>query len=113
MSAETRATLPPELLEYLSSSDFAEMCESEFKLLDADDSGALEPDELVPALMNLFETFDRSGPAEGGAPTPEQCLEFAAVFDTSGECGWVYVSVGGCVCGWMDGCVSRRTSASN
>ena len=91
VTPEMRAKLPPELVDLMTSPEFAERCIANFESLDTDGSGKLEADELnegadgasrddlAPAIVSLLGGLD--GTLTGPPISIEQCLGFAALFD--------------------------------
>jgi Ca2+-binding EF-hand superfamily protein len=67
--------LPGELKDELVSPEFAENCKEEFKRVDKDGSGVLEPKELIPLILQLSEAHQL-------ALDYDHVLEFVALFDT-------------------------------
>jgi Ca2+-binding EF-hand superfamily protein len=67
--------LPAELREDLLSSDFAFNCSEEFKSVDTDGSGVLEPKELIPLILHLSQGHRL-------ALTSDQVNQFVHLFDT-------------------------------
>jgi Ca2+-binding EF-hand superfamily protein len=67
--------LPPDLKEELISQEFADMCAEEFRSVDTDKSGVLEPKELIPLILQLSEGHKL-------ALTYDHVLEFVSIFDT-------------------------------
>mmetsp|Transcript_55998 Transcript_55998/g.92771 ORF Transcript_55998/g.92771 Transcript_55998/m.92771 type:complete len:1019 (+) Transcript_55998:3-3059(+) len=72
---EVMPLLPIDMQEELLSSEFAVHCMNYFTELDKDNSGVLEPKELIPVLISMCE-------AHPFALTKEQCLKFVDLFDT-------------------------------
>lgn len=70
--------LPDELTEKLLSESFARQCGRDFKELDKDGSGALEPTEVFPLLSALTEAHQL-------ALTEEHCRHFVRIFDVEQE----------------------------
>jgi len=66
--------LPKELLDELKSADFEGQCLADFSKLDADNSGTLEPEELLPIILHLSEAHHFS-------MTAEHCRHFVDIFD--------------------------------
>ena len=91
VTPEMRAKLPAELVDLLTSPEFAERCIANFESLDTDGSGKLEADELnegsdgasrddlAPAIVSLLGGLD--GTLTGPPISIEQCLGFATLFD--------------------------------
>jgi len=67
--------LPDDLKKELMSEEFRKMCMKEFKEMDQDFSGVLEPKELMPLVMNMAE-------AHQFALTEEHCVKFVDIFDS-------------------------------
>jgi len=70
--------LPQWLTDELSNNDFFDMCEARFKELDDDGSGVLEPDELLPVIIQLCESHPL-------IIDLDKCKRFVKVFDTHGD----------------------------
>lgn len=68
--------LPEAFKAVLLSAPFQEACFDEFRELDKDNSGALEPAELFPVLLALSETHQLS-------VTTESLKEFVRIFDSN------------------------------
>ena len=91
VTPEMRAKLPADLVDLMTSPEFAERCIANFESLDTDGSGKLEADELnegsdgasrddlAPAIVSLLGGLD--GTLTGPPISIEQCLGFAALFD--------------------------------
>lgn len=80
--------LPEDISYYLMSQEFNDACEKRFDECDADGSGDLEPDEMVPIIIEMSK-------GQGIDVTPAQCIEFAEIFDDDGRLAGVRVRVGG------------------
>jgi Ca2+-binding EF-hand superfamily protein len=74
--------LPEELIEQITSDVFLEECEAAFAALDADNSGVLEPDELVPIIMNMSEAKSNQGISN---LDEDKCKRFLKIFDANGD----------------------------
>eukprot|EP00927_Polykrikos_kofoidii_P065110 TRINITY_DN60901_c0_g1_i1.p1 TRINITY_DN60901_c0_g1~~TRINITY_DN60901_c0_g1_i1.p1 ORF type:complete len:1083 (-),score=182.58 TRINITY_DN60901_c0_g1_i1:343-3591(-) len=66
--------LPTWLTEHVTGDEFQATCLKEFKQLDVDGSGSLEPEELIPVVLQLCETHPLAVDAE-------RCTKFVKVFD--------------------------------
>eukprot|EP00746_Dinoflagellata_sp_MGD_P167618 gnl/MRDRNA2_/MRDRNA2_98398_c0_seq1.p1 gnl/MRDRNA2_/MRDRNA2_98398_c0~~gnl/MRDRNA2_/MRDRNA2_98398_c0_seq1.p1 ORF type:complete len:590 (+),score=125.49 gnl/MRDRNA2_/MRDRNA2_98398_c0_seq1:107-1876(+) len=76
------ASLPPEIAEFLNSSDFAEACHRSFKELDQDGNGVLTNDELLPLLHQmLHDQFEE----HHFAVTQDHSKRLMEVFDADGN----------------------------
>jgi len=74
--------LPQELIEQITSDQFLEECEAAFEALDADKSGVLEPDELVPIIMNMSKAKSSQGISN---LDEDKCKRFLTIFDANGD----------------------------
>ena len=75
---EIMSMLPPDLGEYLDSSEFQMTCHEQFDGLDEDRSGSLTVDELYPVIAELAGTRE-------WVVTEDQCTRFANLFDEDGN----------------------------
>lgn len=66
--------LPPWLVDHVTSDTFFSECHAHFDKLDVDESGALEPEELLPVVLTLTEAHHFS-------VNIEKCKAFVKVFD--------------------------------
>lgn len=66
--------LPEELVDELTSAEFEEQCMRDFSSLDADGSGVLEPNELMPVVQALTKAHEYT-------LTEEHCRRFVDIFD--------------------------------
>eukprot|EP00933_Yihiella_yeosuensis_P023864 TRINITY_DN18541_c0_g1_i1.p1 TRINITY_DN18541_c0_g1~~TRINITY_DN18541_c0_g1_i1.p1 ORF type:complete len:681 (-),score=174.89 TRINITY_DN18541_c0_g1_i1:94-2136(-) len=66
--------IPTDLTDALTSKKFEEQCDEDFRKLDEDNSGVLEPMELLPVLQALTE-------AHSLALTESHCIQFVDIFD--------------------------------
>ena len=71
--------VPLEVQERLHSFAFLELCNAEWAAADADNSGALDVAELVPAMASVKEKMN----LQGAAPTLETAQAAMADFGTS------------------------------
>jgi len=67
--------LPREFQEDLLSKAFEQQCMEDFRSIDTDNSGFLEPKELIPLILNLSD-------GHHFAITSDHVLEFVGLFDT-------------------------------
>merc|ERR1719159_1734625 len=72
---EVLPLLPDSMQDELLSAEFDASCSKYFDELDKDASGALEPKELIPVVIDLCK-------AHPFALTKDQCLRFVDIFDT-------------------------------
>eukprot|EP00930_Biecheleria_cincta_P002558 TRINITY_DN10356_c0_g1_i2.p1 TRINITY_DN10356_c0_g1~~TRINITY_DN10356_c0_g1_i2.p1 ORF type:complete len:843 (+),score=210.03 TRINITY_DN10356_c0_g1_i2:91-2619(+) len=66
--------LPQELIDELTGEEFEVQCLKDFATLDADDSGVLEPRELLPIVQSLTQAHEY-------VLTDEHCRRFVEIFD--------------------------------
>mmetsp|Transcript_29382 Transcript_29382/g.84461 ORF Transcript_29382/g.84461 Transcript_29382/m.84461 type:complete len:1046 (+) Transcript_29382:73-3210(+) len=70
--------LPREFLDMLFTDEFAAQCNNDFKDLDRDSSGVLEPQELLPIILNMVK-------AQKLHLTEEHAQQFVDIFDAEGN----------------------------
>jgi len=70
--------LPEWLSEHVTSDEFQASCIENFKSLDKDGSGTLEPHELYPVIESLCEAHPMT-------ISYEKCGQFASLFDSAGN----------------------------
>jgi len=70
--------LPQEVFEHLTSDMFIKDCHDRFLALDVDQSGALEPSELIPVVIQLSA-------ANLCSVDMQQCELFTSIFDIHGD----------------------------
>jgi Ca2+-binding EF-hand superfamily protein len=75
--------LPDWLASVLESAEFIAQCGEEFKLLDADNSGVLEPPELLPVISACASKFGEDGHKID--IDLDKCERFVKVFDVYGD----------------------------